>query len=167
VVGIIIPESPAYYLKRGNENAARKVFTRLHKPEYVEANLQALATTLEHERLVSHASRDATFTECFKSTNLRRTRIVFFINIVQQALGVTFVANSTYFLILAGLAPSKSINVLIIGLCCALVANVASWFLMTTVGRRRMIMINTTIVAVIWTTIAIAGFYMASQVALW
>lgn len=167
VVGIIIPESPAYYLKRGNEEAARKVFTRLHKPEYVEANLQALAATLEHERLVSQATRDATFAECFKGTNLRRSRIVLFINVVQQALGVTFIANSTYFLILAGLAPSSSIDVLIIGLCAALVANVASWFLMTTVGRRRMIMINTTIVAIIWTTIAIAGFYPTSQAALW
>jgi SP family general alpha glucoside:H+ symporter-like MFS transporter len=167
LVGIVIPESPAYYLKRGNETTARKVFNRLHKPEYVEANLQALAATLEHERLVSQASRDASFKECFKGTNFRRSRIVLFMNVVQQALGVTFIANSTYFLILAGLAPANSINVLIIGLSCALCANVASWFLMTTIGRRKMIMINTTIVAVMWTTIAIAGFYQSSQTALW
>jgi MFS transporter, SP family, general alpha glucoside:H+ symporter len=124
IVGFIIPESPAYYLKKGDEASARKVFNRLHKPEYVEANLQALAATLEHKRAVSQASQDATFAECFKGANLRRSRIVLFINVVQQALGVTFIANSTYFLILAGLAPSASINVLIIGLCCSLVAMV-------------------------------------------
>lgn len=164
--GLVVPESPAWLLRRNNEEAARKSFAWLHKPANVEAAMVAMQSTLEHENQERATAAGVTWAECFKGENWRRMRIVIFASIVQQFHGLTFVSNGTYFMIIAGLSPSSSIVVLEIASGLSLVAIMVSWVLVNYVGRRRAMMGCTAWLAVVWLSIGIAGFF-SSQAALW
>ena len=166
IAAIFVPESPAYLLRRGNVESARKSFARLHEPSTVEGSVVAMQSILEHEKQVDNANRGATYWECFKGSNWRRTRIIIYASIVQQFLGITFVANGTYFMILAGLSPSSSIMVLEISLGLGLLANIIAWFLASTVGRRRTFVGCAIWLGVLWVSVGVAGCF-TTQAALW
>ena len=166
VTAWLVPESPAYLLRRGNVEGARKSFSRLQDPSTADASVAAMQSILDHEKSVESENRDATYWECFKGSNWRRTRIIIYASIVQQFLGITFVANGTYFMILAGLSPSSSIMVLEISLGLGLLANIISWLLASTVGRRRTLIGCAVGLGVLWITVGVAGCF-TSPIALW
>ncbi|KAH6720545.1 maltose permease MAL61 [Leptodontidium sp. MPI-SDFR-AT-0119] len=166
VAAIIVPESPAFLLRHGKVEAARKSIARLHEPESVEGSIVALMSILEHEKQMQSQSQDASYMECFKGSNWRRTRIVIYASIIQQFLGTTFVANGTYFMIIGGLSPVHTIMVLEICLGIALIANLGSWVLASTLGRRRTFYGNSFFLGAIWMSVGIAGCY-SSKAALW
>ncbi|KAH7403894.1 maltose permease MAL61 [Cadophora sp. MPI-SDFR-AT-0126] len=166
VAAIVVPESPFYLLRRGKIDSARKAIANLHEPESVEGSIVAIMSILEHEKQVQSESQDAFYVECFKGSNWRRTRIVIYASIIQQFLGTTFVANGTYFMIVGGFSPMNTIIVLEICLGIALIANVVSWFLVSTLGRRRTFYANSFFLAAIWMSVGIAGCY-STKAALW
>lgn len=166
LAAIFVPESPAYLLRRGNVDGARKSFVRLHSSETAEANVISMQAILEHEKDEQNEHSDATYWECFKGHNWRRTRIIIYASVVQQFLGVSFVANGTYFMIVAGLSPVNSITVLEIALGLAMVANMISWVLATHPGRRRTIFGCTVFLTLIWISVGIAGCF-STKSALW
>jgi SP family general alpha glucoside:H+ symporter-like MFS transporter len=72
------PESPWNSVRRNNEEEARTSLRRLYqdmpgREQRVEQALAYIKYTTEMEKL---ESADASFLECFKGTNLRRTEIV-------------------------------------------------------------------------------------------
>ncbi|KAH7140076.1 maltose permease MAL61 [Dactylonectria estremocensis] len=166
VSALVVPESPAWLLRRDNVEGARKSFTRLVGPTNVEAAMVALQSTLEHEKQEQKDAVDVTWAECFRGQNWRRLRIIIYASIVQQFHGLTFVANGTYFMIIAGLSPTNSITVLELASGLSLVAIMISWVLTNYVGRRRSILGCTAFLALVWLSVGIAGFY-SSQAALW
>jgi MFS transporter, SP family, general alpha glucoside:H+ symporter len=77
------------------------------------------------------------YLDCFRGKiNLRRTEIACITWICQQVCGSSFMGNSTYFYEQAGLAQSDSFDMTIAQFALGAVGTVASWFLMTKVGRR-------------------------------
>ncbi|KAF5564209.1 maltose permease [Fusarium phyllophilum] len=126
----------------------------------------ALQSTLEHEKQEQADAADVTWLECFKGPNFRRKRIIIFASIVQQFHGTNFVANGTYFMIIAGLSPEKSIMVLEIASGLSLAVIMISWFLVDYLGRRCTIMGCTALLAATWLSVGIAGFFL-TQAALW
>ncbi|KAG5778318.1 hypothetical protein H9Q73_008018 [Fusarium xylarioides] len=166
ISALIVPESPAWLPRKKDEAGARKSFSWLYKPSQVEAVMVALQSTLEHEKQEQADAADVTWSECFKGPNFRRMRIIIFASIVQQFHGTTFVANGTYFMIIAGLSPEKSIMVLEIASGLSLAAIMISWFLVDYLGRRRTIMSCTALLAATWLSVGIAGFF-STQAALW
>lgn len=163
---LVVPESPVWLLRRNDEDGARKSFSWLYKPTHVEAAMVAIQSTLEHEKQDQADMANVTWAECFRGQNWRRMRIIMFASIVQQFLGITFVANGTYFMIVAGLSPTKSITVLEITSGLSLVAIMISWVLVDYVGRRRSIMGCSAFLAVVWLSVGIVGFF-STQTALW
>ncbi|KAJ4124578.1 hypothetical protein NW754_000276 [Fusarium falciforme] len=166
LAGLMVPESPVWLLRRNDEAGARKSFRWLHGPDGVEAAMVAIQSTLEHEKQEQADTASVTWAECFKGQNWRRMRIIIYASVVQQFHGLTFVANGTYFMIVAGLSPTNSITVLEIATGLSLVAIMISWVLVNYVGRRRSIMGCTAFLAVVWLSVGIAGFF-SSQAALW
>lgn len=74
----LAPESPWNAIRRGNVDEARKSLLRLrqetpNKVQEVESTLAYIRYTTELEKAETEG---ATFLECFKGTNLRRTEIV-------------------------------------------------------------------------------------------
>ncbi|KAH7117439.1 general substrate transporter [Dactylonectria macrodidyma] len=166
VAAIVVPESPAWLLRRDNIEGARKSFSRLVGPAHVEAAMVALQTTLEHEKQEQQNAVEVSWAESFRGQNWRRLRIIIYASVVQQFHGLSFVANGTYFMIIAGLSPTKAITVLELASGLSLVAIIISWVLTNYVGRRRSILGCTAFLALIWLSVGIAGFY-TSQAALW
>ena len=166
VGALIVPESPAYYLRRGNIEGARKSFTRLHDAATVDSRIIALQAVLDQEGEVEAVSRKATYWECFRGTNWRRTRIIIYASILQQFVGVSFVSNGTYFLILAGMSASSSIMVLEITSGLSLVTNMLSWLLASIVGRRRSLLVGIVGVAVLWVSVGVSACFKG-HTALW
>ena len=77
LVGILIPESPANLVKRDKIEQAEKAYARLHSREQAPTAIEALKKTIEAEMLSSDTEK-SNYIECFKGTNWRRTRIIFY-----------------------------------------------------------------------------------------
>ncbi|KAH6699315.1 maltose permease MAL61 [Verticillium dahliae] len=71
----------------------------------------------------------ATFADCSKGTDLRRTRIVAVLNTLQQLTGVSLIANSTYFFIMAGMSPTMSLTINQAGVGASVACTLISWFI--------------------------------------
>ncbi|KAM0414576.1 hypothetical protein ACHAPT_013581 [Fusarium lateritium] len=155
---LVVPESPAWLLRRNDEDGVRKSFGWIYKPAHVEAAIVAMQSTLEHERQEQADTADVTWAECFRGQNCRRMRIIIFTSIS--------VANGTYFMIIAGLSPTKSVTVLEIASGLSLVAIMISWVLIDYVGRRHSTMGCSAFLAAVWLSVGIAGFF-STQTSLW
>ncbi|KAH7110272.1 general substrate transporter [Dactylonectria macrodidyma] len=166
IAAFFVPESPAWLLRRGDIEGARRSFARLHDAASVEASVVAMQALLEHEREELQASDGVTWAECFRGSNWRRMRIIIFASTVQQCMGLSFVANGTYFMIVAGLSPTNSITVLEIASGLALVGNIISWYLAARAGRRRTIIACTAFLSLVWLSVGIAGCFTTYS-ALW
>ncbi|KAF8179558.1 maltose permease MAL61 [Mycena galopus ATCC 62051] len=154
-VGIALaPESPWWLVRRGRLEDARRSILRLTSG----ASLTGEGTTIEKTSgekakefsvdetlaMMQHTTmleekitRGATYWDCFKGTDLRRTEIVCMVWAMQNLAGNSFTGYSTYFLEQAGLPTAKSYDFALgqYSINCAGVFG--AWFLMSRgVGRR-------------------------------
>ncbi|KAH7203009.1 general substrate transporter [Fusarium oxysporum] len=160
IATLVLPESPVHLVTKQKEEQARKALQRLHGSGVdVTPLIQIIKTTIEHERTESFAVAEASYTECFKGTNLRRTRIVALLNTLQQLIGVSLVANSTYFFIMAGMNPTQSLTINQIGVGLSMVGTLISWFVMARFGRRATILCGFAIAGIIFIAMGVAGFF--------
>jgi MFS transporter, SP family, general alpha glucoside:H+ symporter len=82
-------------------------------------------------------------------------------------LGVTLLANSSYFLELGGMSAANALMVLEVGVGIGLPANVVSWFTVTILGHRFVPLASTIFFVILWASIGIAGCFLSSSAALW
>lgn len=167
LVAFVIPESPTHLLRRGNIDKACSSFKRLYDPDTVERGIRELATTLENENQHHQVISETSYYDIFKGTDFRRTRIIFYANTLQQFLGVTLLSNKAYFLELAGMSANKATMITEIGISLGLPANIISWFAITILGRRTILLFSTATVGLFWLGIGIAGCFPGSSHALW
>lgn len=154
-------------MKKEQTIQAEKSYARLYGSDGIHDGIESLRRTLEEEQNMAQASSKTTYTECFKGSNWRRTRIVMWANLIQQFLGVTLLANTSYFLQLGGMSPSNSVMIIQISASLILPGNILSWFLMTMFGRRSALLASTGVVGAMWGAIGIAGCFPSSSAALW
>ncbi|KAG7104633.1 General alpha-glucoside permease like protein [Verticillium longisporum] len=74
------------------------------------------------------------------STCQTRTRIVAVLNTLQQLIGVSLIANSTYFFIMAGMSPTMSLTINQAGVGASVACTLISWFIIAKIGRRTAIL---------------------------
>ncbi|KAH7347170.1 general substrate transporter [Plectosphaerella cucumerina] len=131
------PESPWWYVRKGNRDAARKSLLRLTargQPGFdVDNTLAMIEHTNEMERELKEG---VTYRDCFKGTDLRRTEVVVGVWLVQTLGGQNLMGYFSYFMIQAGLDPSNSLAMSMANSGLGLVGTAGSWFLMSYVGRR-------------------------------
>jgi len=140
-----IPESPRWLINRGKPEQALKSLRWLRKGAYDEVALQQ-----EFEEMKAIAAREAEtrndwrlFFELFKGTNLRRTMICVGVGTANAGVGAMFIlAFGTYFLKTAGVSDPFTWTIItnVIGL----VGLITTWFVVTRVGRRRIILVGCT-----------------------
>jgi MFS family permease len=167
VAGCLIPESPHFYLQAGRIDKAKSAYKRLVAASDLDVKFAELQRSINLSQQITATQPDQTrFIDCFKGPNLRRTRIIIWANLLQQLLGVTLLANLTYFLQLAGMSATDSLLITQIGVVIVLVANVISWYTMTRFGRRIIMLASSIIAGVLWISVGTAGCFQSST-ALW
>lgn len=106
------------------------------KGEDGQKRLAAIVSTLEQ---VQKETEGATYLECFRKSNLRRTIISIGPLCIQALCGIAFVASyTTYYLQLAGFSTSMSFKLQIVQQGLSLLGNVMSWYLVDRMGRRNL-----------------------------
>jgi hypothetical protein len=167
IAGFIIPESPSYLVAKGRLNSARKSHGRIYSSKSdTRAAIDRLVATIEEESLHDEISHAATYTECFANTNRRRTFIIIFINLLRQLIGISLIANATYFLIMAGMSSDQSLRISQIGIYLSMMMTCVSWFTMATLGRRFIILASCGGIAIMFLAMGIARLFPTNTKAL-
>ncbi|KAL0943362.1 maltose permease (alpha glucoside transporter) [Colletotrichum truncatum] len=163
LMAFIIPESPTYLIRRNQDDKAYKAQKRLAAPGVEpETTLDIIRQNIEHER----RQTNATYIDSFRGVNLRRTLIVMFANSLPNFFGLTLLSKSSYFVQVVGMKANLSVIVLILGLVCGLIANIASVWILSKIGRRKLITSTLAVLTVIWTAMGIAGCF-SGPVTVW
>jgi SP family general alpha glucoside:H+ symporter-like MFS transporter len=140
LVGILLaPESPWWLVRKGRLADAKKALLRLTSLnretdfDADETIAMMVHTTALEERITSGAS----YLDCFRGTDLRRTEIVCMVWAIQNLSGNSFSGYSTYFLEQAGLEPSKAYSFALGQYGINMAGVFGAWFLMSRgIGRR-------------------------------
>lgn len=134
---LLFPRSPWWLASKGRQDKALRALHRLSsKGAEGERKLAAINRTLEE---IKGETDDATYLECFRKTNLRRTIVSIAPLCIQALSGVVFCASyATYYIQLAGYSTTSSFRLQIIQQVLSLIGNVMSWFLVDKVGRRNL-----------------------------
>lgn len=133
------PESPWWLVRKGRMEEAKKSLIRLTNVNR-ETNFDAdetLAMIVHTTNLEDKITAGASYLDCFKGTDLRRTEIVCIVWAIQNLSGNSFSNYSTYFLQQAGLDESTSYSFALGQYAINMVGVFGAWFLMTLgIGRR-------------------------------
>jgi len=162
ISSLIIPESPAWLLRKGKTDQAVKAHGKLEAnkkfPGAHLASFARLQTTIARD---GHQATDPEskvgYLACFKGTNLRRTGIVVFANILPEMFGLTLMGSANYYLQCVGVDHSTSNLFMIIGIALGLVANISTFWILSKFGRRRLILVTLIPAGLLWLSIGVVG----------
>lgn len=163
VVALIMPESPTYLIRKGRLVEALKAQRRLDSLGMdSEKHVELIWRNIESEQERTRA----TYRDCFQGTNLRRTLIVIFANLLPNIFGLTLLAKASYFAQVVGMRANLSLMILVIGIFCGFLANLASIWILSRVGRRPLIIVTLSILSLLWLSMGISGFW-SGQSTVW
>ena len=140
LIGVLLaPESPWWLVRKGKIEKAKKSLLRLtslNRETDFDAD-ETIAMMVHTTALEEKITRGATYLDCFKGTDRRRTEIVCMCWAIQNLSGNSFSGYSTYFLEQAGLPASTSYDFALGQYSINCVGVFGAWFLMTLgIGRR-------------------------------
>ncbi|OJJ46721.1 hypothetical protein ASPZODRAFT_97172 [Penicilliopsis zonata CBS 506.65] len=139
-IGILLaPESPWWLVRKGRTEDAKRALLRLTsvRPGSDFDADETIAMMVHTTALERRITKGASYWDCFKGTDLRRTEIVCMAWAMQNLSGNSFSSYSTYFLEQAGLSTSKSYDFSLGQYAINMAGVFGSWFLMSLgIGRR-------------------------------
>jgi MFS transporter, SP family, general alpha glucoside:H+ symporter len=139
-IGIFLaPESPWWLVRKGRIEDAKNALLRLtslNRETEFDAD-ETIAMMVHTTTLEEKITAGASYLDCFKGTDRRRTEIVCMIWAIQNLSGNSFSGYSTYFLEQAGLAPGKAYDFTLGQYSINMGGVFGAWFLMSLgIGRR-------------------------------
>ncbi|RCI14146.1 hypothetical protein L249_6059 [Ophiocordyceps polyrhachis-furcata BCC 54312] len=133
------PESPWWLVRKGRLDEAKKSLLRLtSRDRETDFDVdETLAMMVHTTALEEKMTAGATYWDCFKGTDLRRTEIVCMTWAIQNLSGNSFSNYSTYFLKQAGLPEETSYSFALGQYAINMVGVFGAWGLMTLGAGRR------------------------------
>ncbi|KAK1981781.1 alpha glucoside transporter [Colletotrichum cereale] len=149
------PESPWHHVRNGNLDAAKKSLERLSEPEHNVDHDATVAMMVHTNKLEIEEQAGASFFDCFKGTNLRRTEIACMAFMSQITNGGALCYSGSFFFQQTGIDASTSYAISLGGTAIAFVGTCISWLYIYRFGRRTIWISGfTLLVACLW----IVGF---------
>ena len=132
-----MPESPWFFSAAGkNQKAIDALISLSYNEAEAKEQLQVMLRTLANSK---DETAGATYLECFRKSNLRRTIITVMPMAIQALSGVSFVSfYSTYYIQLAGYSTSASFWLFIVQGILSIFGIICSLFLIDRLGRRNL-----------------------------
>lgn len=135
----LAPESPWWLVRKGRLDDAKNALlrlTNLNRETDFDAD-ETVAMMVHTTALEEKITQGATYLDCFKGTDLRRTEIVCMAWAIQNLSGNAFSGYSSYFLQQAGLPPSTSYDFALGQYGINMAGVLGAWWLMKAgLGRR-------------------------------
>ncbi|KAJ5931088.1 hypothetical protein N7466_006581 [Penicillium verhagenii] len=156
-LSILLPESPTWLLRRGKPEKALKAQKKL---DTVQVDSAAAIEEL-HLSILAEEGETSSFVymDCFRGTNLRRTLIVCLASALPQLFGLQLLGNASYFMEIVGMGSTNSLIFLILGIGLGLIANIASIWVLNSLGRRSLCMFTLAAAMVLWLGMGVAGCF--------
>ena len=167
-IGVILsPESPWWLVRNGHLDEAKRSVKRLQAASYqTDAEIDATVTMMScTNELEKEIETGASYLDCFRGTDLRRTEIACAVWAIQNLCGSTFFNYSDYFFENAGLASSNSFDLAMGQYAMGAIGTMTSWFLMEKLGRRSIYLIGSAGLFILFLITGLLGFAPASNTA--
>lgn len=159
IVGIwFAPESPWWLVRKGKiEDAKRSLLRLTSKNRETDFDADETVAMMVHTTaLEDKITKGASYLDCFRGTDLRRTEIVCMVWAIQNLSGNSFSNYSTYFLKQAGLPSDKAYAFALGQYAINCVGVFGTWFLITIgIGRRSLYLYG---LAILFCMLLILGF---------
>ena len=138
IVVLFAPESPWWLVRKGRLEDAKKALKKLHSSKSDPCYDYDNVVLLMHNTHLYEEAADfgATYWDCFKGVDLRRTEITCIVWAIQNLSGSGFMGYSTYFFQQAGLDSVQSFNIAMGQYSIGAIGTIISWCLITYFGRR-------------------------------
>jgi SP family general alpha glucoside:H+ symporter-like MFS transporter len=145
---------------REDFSKAEQVLRRLNgKNSNIQSQLDKMISTAETERAIIEQSKEASFLDCFRGAEWRRTRIILICNYLPQVVGGTLSANAPYFLSQTGL-PSHTVVMLIqVGISFGVASSILNIFMMMKFGHRVLMLSGICLCTALFTVMGAAGCF--------
>ncbi|CAG8958573.1 hypothetical protein HYFRA_00009890 [Hymenoscyphus fraxineus] len=129
------PESPYHLVSQGRIEKAKKNIRRLRNSEFdVDGYIASIEIDLETQ---ARTEREASFKECFRGKNSKRTLIAMSTFFIQSICGIGWIIGyMAYFLQLGGLSEAHSFDATVALSFLMLLGNMAGWIFVEKFGRR-------------------------------
>ncbi|KAL3470884.1 general substrate transporter [Aspergillus californicus] len=151
-----LPESPYWLVMKKKHEKATEQLRRLCTPdEDIDTRLKHIQDTVDAEYRL--ASEKATFIECFKGTNWRRTRIILICMYMPQVSGAVLSANAPYFLNQTGLASNTIMTIMQIGCGVSVVSCVVNAYLLSLFRHRPLMFFGMALCLAVYFSMGIAA----------
>lgn len=159
IVGVYLaPESPWWLVRKNRLEEAKHAVVRLTYENDPDFDADKTVAMMEHtNQIEKEISAGTSYSDCFKGVDLRRTEICSIAWLTQSICGSTFIGYSTVFYEQAGLPTVDSFDMSLAQYGIAAMGTLASWFLMTYVGRRNIYLYGTGMLCVLLFVIGMIG----------
>ncbi|KAM5349689.1 hypothetical protein ACJ41O_006194 [Fusarium nematophilum] len=139
LVGVCFcPDSPWWLIRHERQADARRALQRLTNRDHL--NIEDTIAVMEHTNMIEKKYNygGASYGDCFKGANLRRTEIVCVVWACQALCGSTLTSYAPYFLSQAGFDPTYSYSLSTGMYGMGILGGMISWIFLRFVGRRRL-----------------------------
>ena len=160
LVGCFAPESPWYLVRRNRIEDAEKSLRRLaRKGYYTERTMAETLALMKHtNEMEKNEAMSASYKDCFRGTNLRRTVIVCMAFVIQMLNGQSITQYAAIMLKSIGMSDTMAFNYNMAIQSVNVVATAVAIALMGRVGRRTFYLYGSSGIGACMLIIGILGF---------